>query len=562
MKLKQCSASNFGSYKELSFDFSNLGLTLIHGATGSGKSTLQDLACWTLFGVTAKNGNADEVRSWVAQDEPTMTTLDIDLPDSSIQITRIRGKSSQNDLYWKETSQDEPQVLRGKDITETQKLLNERLGTNADKYLSSAYFCEFSPPAGFFQAKAKDRRAVFEGIANLEFPSILVKKVSNKQKELKAELTRIDASISWKEGHYAQLKSMASQTEASFREWKRNRREHLISLQAKADNFTELLRTKKADHTQKLDKWQRDRQTKIEKLKLEIASYSEHLGFTQEIKNRLERVRDEKCTECGASKAHLLVQELEGRLVVFNQAELDVKRKTKEIKILEDEVNPYEENPPSTINVYKEQLLEENQKPNPFADVLERTKTEIHDSVEKLEKLRSNSKDLSYKLNAMIQLVDLSYDLRGLLLTSVVKQIKTDTNDYLEKYFDSELRVDFILKDSDSLDVSIYKSGYEAVYTQLSKGQRSVLRLCFVVAIMKASSNQAGIHFDTLFFDEALDGQDEELKLKAFNLFSYLATSHASVIVIEHSREFKGLFNKQYRVSLESDESTIEEKYV
>lgn len=45
---------NFASFRELEFDFSNKGLTLIAGPTGSGKSTLLDAPSWCLFGVTSK----------------------------------------------------------------------------------------------------------------------------------------------------------------------------------------------------------------------------------------------------------------------------------------------------------------------------------------------------------------------------------------------------------------------------------------------------------------------------------------------------------------------------
>lgn len=36
MKLLKAEVHNFGSYKDLEFDFNDLGLALIHGATGSG----------------------------------------------------------------------------------------------------------------------------------------------------------------------------------------------------------------------------------------------------------------------------------------------------------------------------------------------------------------------------------------------------------------------------------------------------------------------------------------------------------------------------------------------
>jgi DNA repair exonuclease SbcCD ATPase subunit len=69
MRILSCQAQNFGSYKELNLDLADIGLSLVYGRTGSGKSTLPDVVAWTLFGTTAKDGAADDVRSWQAGSE-------------------------------------------------------------------------------------------------------------------------------------------------------------------------------------------------------------------------------------------------------------------------------------------------------------------------------------------------------------------------------------------------------------------------------------------------------------------------------------------------------------
>ena len=128
MRLLEIDVTNFGSYKRFSFDFTNRGLVLIQGHTGSGKSTALDAVVWMLYGQTAKDGNADDIRSWFcSEDEETHGILNIGIGTSSIGITRIRGKV--NDLYWVEESSEE--VHRGKDLTETQKLLEKRLGVSS-----------------------------------------------------------------------------------------------------------------------------------------------------------------------------------------------------------------------------------------------------------------------------------------------------------------------------------------------------------------------------------------------------------------------------------------------
>ena len=111
MKLISVAAQNFGSYKQLDFNLSGQGLTLISGPTGAGKSTLCDLVPWTLFGKTAKNGQADEVRSWGIRDT-TSASVQLYLNNEHVVVYRARGNKD-NDLYfWRGNGPHE----RGKDI--------------------------------------------------------------------------------------------------------------------------------------------------------------------------------------------------------------------------------------------------------------------------------------------------------------------------------------------------------------------------------------------------------------------------------------------------------------
>ena len=137
-------------------------------------------------------------------------------------------------------------------------------------------------------------------------------------------------------------------------------------------------------------------------------------------------------------------------------------------------------------------------------------------------------------------------------------EVETATNTYLEKYFDAELRVSFSL-DADSLDATIHKNGYECIYKQLSKGQRGLLKLCFSVAVQQAVSDNKGVRFDNLFYDESLDGYDDNLKIKAFRLFEELAQGRESLLVIDHNVSFQQLFHTVFTVSMEGDHSVLEQ---
>jgi DNA repair exonuclease SbcCD ATPase subunit len=112
----------------------------------------------------------------------------------------------------------------------------------------------------------------------------------------------------------------------------------------------------------------------------------------------------------------------------------------------------------------------------------------------------------------------------------------------------------------DHLEVLIDKSGYTSNFKQLSKGQRQLLKLCFSVAVMEVVSNQLGIRFGNLFFDEAIEGLDEPLKLKAFTVFEKLSIDRNSVLVVDHTVSFQNMFSTQYIVNTIQDTSRLNKK--
>lgn len=160
-------------------------------------------------------------------------------------------------------------------------------------------------------------------------------------------------------------------------------------------------------------------------------------------------------------------------------------------------------------------------------------------------------------MNIIEDLEDTTLIFRGEVIKKSILEVQDITNKYLEKFFDSELRIALTVEDEDSVDLAITKSGHQCVYSQLSKGQRGLLKLTFSVAVMNAASNKASMHFENIFLDEALDGLDPDLKVKAFNLLSELETKHKSVMVIDHSTEFKSMFERRYEALLAGDNSLL-----
>lgn len=510
MKILKVEAENFGSYKQFAFTFANQGLTLIHGPTGSGKSTVMDVVCWGLLGITAKNGNADDVRTWNVAEESTYVILTLlDNAGLELTITRLRGRSNKNDLYYTEDGQ--PDLIRGKDLPETQTLLEARLGINRDLYLTATYFNEFSDTTNFFNTTAKNRRELFERIANLSLPTTLYEKVIVNRKKTKELLAQTQLKRSTLQGSLSYLNK------------------NIVKVQTLNDNWMIDESKRKALILKKYNEFELEVQNKILKLELEQSV------LQQEITGN--HAHTTKCETCG----HVTVNDTIKLKISRNDYLVQM------IEKLKTQTNPHD--------------IEESYstKVNPFIMQLEESKAELISIQNELLIQTTSFEDHTKAHSRLNILYDLSFDLRGALLNASIAEAERLTNELLQKYFDGEFRVAFSITKSDSLDIQIQKNSMDCVYKQLSKGQRQLLKLCFSISMMKLAANESGCHFDNLFFDEATDGCDTDLKLKSFRLFQDLALSHDSVFLIDHSEELKSMFDNRYKVSIGSDASIIEQ---
>lgn len=539
MKLLSVSAQNFCSYESFHLDLDDKGLSLIYGSSGDGKSTIPDLVCWCLFGETSKGGSVDEVVSWFNKDTTTKGELELETNDGvCVKITRIRSKSShKNDLYWEEKGS----CLRGKDITDTQKLVNQRLGLSYSSFVTSCYFHEFSPVATFFNSKPKDRRSTFEKIADLDFPVALSEKVSEHKKKVKKENEKYSSYLTKETSELRQLKKSLLDSETRKRAWDQEQETVIKDLK---DKFNRFLETK---------------ELKIRDLDLKIKELSSECEKSSEVDNTVKILEgvllNEKslCPVCGNDRKDQKRSETESDLKRHLLLQSRLENYSQTLKSIRNDRQKLQEEP----NLYGEQLRKEGLRHNPFFPQvmkLMREQTLLEDNVQSLSEELNRTEEELRSLNV---LYDISFDLRGKILENTVDSISTATNEKLVKYFDSAISVKLFLEGSDSLAVDMQKSGYACSYFQLSRGQRAMLRLCFAVSVMEAASNKSGSSFSVLWFDEVLDGLSENIKIKSFSLFEDLAKSHPSVFLIDHCEAFQNMFDNKYFVSVDSDRSVL-----
>lgn len=577
MKIIYAEVRNFGSYEHLEFEFQDQGLTLIAGPTGAGKSTLCDIIPWTLFGVTAKNGLADDVRAWNST-APTEGRMIIDDGTQRLEVTRVRGPKS-NDLWFKRIgSIIEPfnaQIgghVRGKDLADTQRLLNEALGFDANLYLSGAYFHEFSQTASFFTANAKVRRVVTEQLVDVNLSKNLSEKATARRKGLKAqgdEISGMRRDVSTK------IKMAQDQHRgetARKAEWQQKQLRRIAAAREAADSFeddrvAEIRLLEAADQDFEIE---RDRRIAKHRGDLDALKESlsiDHISERASVSGWIQQLTDTKCEHCGGPLHNAKIMSMMARqhdldMAIAAQANSRRTQITLEnlIKRENQEVNPHIERLEKArerTNTYQDQTLQLLEEENPYlksaAQAVMQLDTILADH-QSILSLQDDWKEQQADTELLISILD---TFRTTLISSAISDLETKTNDLLTQHFDAEIRVLFDAKDADKLEATITKDGNECSYAQLSKGQRQLLKLCFGVAVMRIVSNHNAVNFDAIFLDEFADGCDEDIKAKAFGLLQHLALEYGSVFAIDHSEGLKSMFTNRYDVELSSGKTKI-----
>lgn len=567
MKILRCRVDNFASYKSLEFNFADQGLCLVSGPTGSGKSTLCDIVPWILFGRTAKDGAVDEVRAWNSHDGTT-GLIALERPEGGVlYVHRMRAP---NDLYF---DIDGGPPTRGKDLADTQRLINQAIGIDLETYLAGAYFHELSHTASFFIANAKQRRTLVEQMVDLSLATKLTNEMSEYKKELKKEITAAVQSVSLNRNTIEILVKKQKEAKLAAKAWADANEVEISIAQSALDTWAQTSKVAATACEQRREAFEIERRAHIAKLEEEIATalslkrpdsyYEEPLRLLREEQTR--HAQNKVCPTCGASEEneHRWVNQkdiyrLELGLKENRQIDITVAAIKRTLNFHVKQKNPH----PSyqvTDNPFIAQLEKLRTSKNPHEAPLTRLNKEVRETRKALIDAEDAVQALNQDLDDIETLLDVTASFRATIVKSSISILESSTNEILATYFDAEIRVMFSSREADKIDVQLYKDGNLCSYSQLSKGQRQLLKLCFSVSVMKSVANFNHTQFDALFFDEALDGLDDNLKLKSFRLFESLALNHSSVFVVEHSSALKICFNKHYGVALVNGVSVINE---
>jgi DNA repair exonuclease SbcCD ATPase subunit len=200
-------AKDLFSWKELNYEIKN-GISQITGfnyddntSEGSGKSSIPNILCWTLYGRIPKDAKIDEVVR-----EGCSGGFGKVLLNNGYMVQRSRKP---NDLYiGKPTKEGDYQVVKGKDAKETQLLIDKLIGLDFEAFCQTIYFAQ-NYQNKFVASNETDKAKILSEIQDLTIFDKGRKKAQDQAKLVEIEKLKLDQKIVGLESDVKRLESNA-----------------------------------------------------------------------------------------------------------------------------------------------------------------------------------------------------------------------------------------------------------------------------------------------------------------------------------------------------------------
>ena len=612
-------AKNLFSYSDLSFELED-GITGIDGYNyddetpeGSGKSSIPNILCWTLFGQVPKDAKIDDVIKHGEKHARGVVEL-----SSTVQIVRERKP---NKLYILDA---EGNQIQGKDAKETQKLICELLGFSYDTFVQAVYFAQ-NYPKKFITANEADKVKILSEILELD-------QFDKARKEVMELIKKEERGIQGLEVEYEQLKIRIPSVQSSLdalelsKQNAENKKKTKISdlgvsIREKQDELKELKKytTKLIPPIEaiieSLDKDLEQSYKKIAKLEKSLEGRDKLISdqnrmqrkmetlATQGVKiqdkiEKLKNPKDKKCPMCKTVLESLdsshFQEEIDSLQEEYNAKEEEYKELETEVENIqipdvfkiEEEISSFEELTGTLTDLRAKKAQEiksiekkidlQNFVTNQISELTQRLEKLIDENVTSdldlhIKKAEEEKEDLSHKLKrtapileekkAHIQDLEIlkeSYkEIKSYTFQNTLQQLSLKANNYLEELFNIPVELEF----SNISDTGVSKilcnvtmDNIERPLGLYSGGQARRLQLAVDLALSDIIASRSNKVVNLRILDEYFKDLSEGSMQKALDLLSHFK---GATIIIEHNTIFKSIMENVVEVELRNGTSTL-----
>lgn len=383
LKIKAIKAKNFLSFGDDSVEviFESLGnIVLIKGrnldysgdlknknsSNGSGKSSIQEIICYALYGKTIKNPKKISKNDVVNNFNKKNCVVDLVFDDYRI----LRGRSPDFLRLWKSDKGEwtkDNEITQGKQ-QDTQDRINSIIGINYDVFVSTCVFSDDQNNC-FLEADLANKRSIIENLLSLDIYRERYESSKNLLKDSKNHLKQLTSEYEILDSGKVGLEKRLDSTKQSESSWKNSKKIDMTKLINQIKLKKDSLSSINEDSDLKKYQQAKDRMSKID---LEIEENNTHLTKLQD---------DLKSLQEKVSKLKKQVDSKNNE-----KTELDSKiKKNKELyKNNIDKINKYKKN----ISGQKCEHCLSKIDPDNFKEIIENLEAEnskLQDDLSKLE---------------------------------------------------------------------------------------------------------------------------------------------------------------------------------
>lgn len=595
---------NFGPYEDAEVDFSQEGVTAIEGWNGSGKSMLVNGIVWSVWNrcVQERYKGDDVIRHG---QKSCSVRVELDGGTSSIVIERFRKHPKHGDRVYLMTNGSGYTSSPGTN-PETEAAIERLIGLDFISFVNSVAFGSRDEVKGFFAATDSTRKGVLEsllGLGRYAAAEVIAKqkhkKISDSLSQKQAELERTKQSVE----HLTQMvrtlkddgesRNLQSELDALKLQCKQikdatdNADKAVKSAHAKFVKEEMAYKAKESIYTTEWGKWEAAQlklQGKIQERQRESAALEGEAKADQKRVDAIAKLKGEQCPTCQQSvsakyvaaalaemqnRAKSLMHQSEalGLEVIGLQREYEsesdkepelpdesvVDAAREEKRVADGKLQMAKERLQS-INAQVSQRQQEIDlkvgKVKAAQDALDAAKGQIRVLEGHCEKVSVQRDDLAFWVEG--------YSNRGLksfLLEAELNQINHYATVFTHRFLGvgAEVRMTATreLKGGglkEELTTAVTIPGCTISYAGASKGQKTRLDLCLLLAFWKLTRTRAVRAFDTLLIDEVFDGLDADGSEAVADLLIELGQT-MPVTVISHDNRLRSIANRVISVN-------------
>lgn len=426
-------------------------------SNGSGKSSLQEILSYGLFGKTIKKptaiGKDDVINNLVGKD------CKIELEWDQYRVVRTRKKNSLR--FWSDSEnkfQDDTELTTGS-MDETQLLIEQALGLTYEAFVNICIFTD-DQSISFLEANAATKREIVENLLSLSSYREKQDKVKKLTSETSASIKVMCKEYDLLQNNVEEIYKRINQAESKEKSWKINKQQDIENLKTTIKNKKDKLG--KSNHGEELIAYN-DAQNKIISNNNEIIEL-EKSNEDEQSKVSLAREKEDKLREM----AQAIKQKSDSVKFQINEKQAKIKNINSHIQSLNnhehgavcghcygviDEKNiqhvvTQEQKEIDVLNLEIKSLIVEAENITKEAKEFSDKQSKIRDFIfQKQKSIESNSSKISIlrkEVNELIKIKEPKADSFELLLSQEIQQLESNLQEKIKEYEDKSPFEDII----------------------------------------------------------------------------------------------------------------------